>query len=169
MSFEINILVVGQKAPVSLPFDTELLLRNEIEHPDIGRYFAIWPLFMQTDGILYSIGRDPFGGVLEAFSVCDSDFEHPLPWSKDTDWIPADVRDCLTPLIINPSELNDVLRITSFLLDSSPKKLIMFHTRYQDGDSEIYCGVMEKDIFLKKLSHQELYFNICYIIKTERP
>ncbi len=41
MSFEINILVVGQKAPVSLPFDTELLLRNEIEHPDIGRYFAI--------------------------------------------------------------------------------------------------------------------------------
>ena len=165
MSYEINVLVVGQNAPAKVPFETSICVLNECDNkPEIARYFEIWPFFMQTSGVLYSLGRMRYGDFFSALPICDSDFDHPLAPNSDTSWIPDEARECITPFIVFKDEICELERILSFLLDCSPQKLMMFHTRYQDGDTEIICGVMKKEQFFEKLERQELYFNVCYIV-----
>lgn len=172
MSFEINVLVVGQKEPAKLPFSTDILVENETD-PYFRRYTRMWPFFMQTEGVLYSLGRcdpdldiddpDPIT-TFSALSICDSDFEHPLPEIPHTEWIPKRTREDLTSLIIFEKDVAELKKILAFLLHSSPKKLMMFHTRYQCHDKEIICGVIKRDQFFKLLEAGKLCFNVCYIV-----
>jgi len=166
MSFEINVIVEGQDQPVKLPFSTSILVENEVDQSEeIARYFEYWPFVMQTKGVLYSLGRMQPGGFFSALSICDSDFAHVLPVTPDTDWIPEEIRENLTSLIIFDDSLKEVEQILSFLLESSPKRMIMFFTRYQGGEHDIICGVMEKGAFFKRMEEGRLYFNTCYIVK----
>lgn len=171
MSYEISVLVVGQKEPAKLPFSTDILVENE-SNPFFGRYGKIWPFSMQTKGILYSLGRcdpewddDPDRIItFSAFSICDSDFEHPLPKIPHTEWIPKRIREDLTPLLIYEKDIAELKKILTFLLHSSPKKLMMFYTRYQCHDKEIICGAIKRDKFFKLLEAGKLCFNVCYIV-----
>lgn len=165
MSYEINILVVGQDSPVELPFQTSICIKNEYDNErTVGRYFEICPFFMQTKGTLYSLGRMYPGNFFSALSICDSDFSKPIILSASTSWIADEARECLTPFIVFREQIDELEKILSFLLDSSPQKQIMFHTRYQGGDTEIICGVIDKMRFFERLERQELYFNVCYIV-----
>lgn len=165
MSYELHVLVVGQTTPVMPPFPISFRIENEIDHPNkAGRYYDMWPFFMQTQGVMYSLGRLIADYFLSALTICDADFDQEFVPDANTDWIPPEAQECLHPLYIFENQFEELKRVLSFLLDSSPKKLMMFHTRYQGGDTEIICGSLERDVFFKKLQKRELYFNVCYIV-----
>ena len=124
MSYEMKVLVVGQEQPISLPFSSSILLENEFIYDRyFGRYFKICPFFMQTNGILYSLGRcdsddDPEDPYLSfsALSICDSDFDHPLPKTPYTHWIPEEALYDLTPLYVFEKDIAEVEKILSFVI-----------------------------------------------------
>jgi hypothetical protein len=44
MSFELNILSVGQKEVTRFRENMSIIIKNEVEDEDEARYFEIWPL-----------------------------------------------------------------------------------------------------------------------------
>ena len=101
MSYEINVLVVNQEHPVTLPFESSVILQNEVDNADfIGRYLKIWPFFSATKGILYSLLQqwldDDYYG---AYPFCDSLFEtEEQPVAPP--WVTEEALGDMTPLII---------------------------------------------------------------------
>ena len=58
MSFEINIISINQEIPVHINFNSQIILRNELENNEESRYTQIWPFFSNTKGILYSLVQE---------------------------------------------------------------------------------------------------------------
>ena len=48
MSFEINIISINQEIPVHINFNSQIILRNELENNEESRYTQIWPFFSNT-------------------------------------------------------------------------------------------------------------------------
>lgn len=165
MSYEINILCVGQTAPMDCrPSGFEL--KNEVQDPALaGRYADIWPVFSSTAGILYTAGKEwDCGGIWNAFPLCDSDFERPVPRDTLPGFLPEGVADCLTPLLIRPQYLPGLEDVVRRLAEASPRKTILFQTRYQGGDWELFCGAVMVDAFLRRMREGRLLFNVCYLV-----
>jgi len=53
--------------------------------------------------------------------------------------------------------------ICRFLVKCSPNRTIMFQSRYQGGDHEIICGVININKFFSLLNRKKILFNTCYI------
>lgn len=165
MSYEINVLVVNQEHPVTLPFESSVILQNEVDNADfIGRYLKIWPFFSATKGILYSLLQqwldDDYYG---AYPFCDSLFEtEEQPVAPP--WVTEEALGDMTPLIIKENAMNDVKRIIQYLLDISPNGFIMFQSRYQCNDTEVIMGTITISQFFEYLENKQIMFNTCYII-----
>lgn len=165
MSYEINILCVGQTAPIDCrPAGFEL--KNEVEDEVLAaRYADIWPVFSSTAGILYTAGKEwDCGGMWGAFPLCDSDFEHPVPQDALPSFLPEGVADRLTPLLLHPQYLPGLEDVVRRLVKASPRKTILFQTRYQGGDWELFFGTMTVDAFLRRMREGQLLFNLCYLV-----
>ena len=167
MSYELNIISVGQEKAVSISSESGLLLRNETECEEVRRYFKIWPVFCHTKGILYSIEKEVWEGYFSSFPVCDGDFEHPVDPGLLPDYLEEEARENLTPLIIAPQYYSEVERFIQILIQGSPQKTILFLARYEGGDYEIFSGAYTTSQFLQKLRTNQILFNVCYIV-TER-
>ena len=171
MSFEINIVSVGQESSIEYEGKSGLCLFNEIVEKDynkdyIGRYHTIWPVFSYISGILYSLmtyeDSGPWG-----FPICTSDFKVPHSVGIAFPFLPVEVAENLTGLIIKEKFIPDIFEVVSLLIEDSPKKTILFQTRYQDGDFEVMLGTFRKSDFLKKLQAEQLLFNVCYLVTED--
>lgn len=166
MSYEINIISVGQTEPTSEYCPQGVELKNEIaDEGFVSRYTELWPVFSGTEGILYSVGAEwDCGGVWNAFPLCDSEFERPLPRDSVPGFLPRRAADCLTPLILYPRYLPGVENIVRRLVQDSPRKTILFQSRYQGGDWELFYGALPVEEFLRRLREGRLLFNVCYLV-----
>ena len=163
MSFEINVISVGQSKLTKFRDDISIVVENEIEHDP--RYFEIWPFMCQTKGIWYTLGVI-YRGLFSAVPICATDYDIsynslPIPY-----WISDEsVKGSLTPLIIKESYKKELKEILELLINESPNKTIMFHTRYQCPDYEVIQGVISFDNFWTQLELKKLLFNVCYIVR----
>ncbi|BCJ92677.1 hypothetical protein acsn021_02460 [Anaerocolumna cellulosilytica] len=164
MSYDINVLCMNQDNVSVLPFASEIELRNEIDFPNLGRYYSVWPFMCKSKGIWYSIGKDN-DGYFNPMSIVDADFDNIIENSYIPYWVSDDeVKSNIKPLIVNAEYKNDFMRIIEFLLKQSPSRTIMFLGRYQGGEKEIVYGVLERQEFIKLLIQSKVLFNVCYII-----
>lgn len=166
MSYEINIISVGQTVPSSNDQAFNILVYNEVEHHEIQRYFKIWPLFSSTSGVLYSIGQN-LHGFFSSFPICDSDFESDIAPDLIPEFLPLNVKHNMTPLIIYEQYYEDVERVIRMLIQDSPLKTILFQTRYQGGDYEVFYGVLTASQFFERLKEHTILFNVCYIVRDD--
>lgn len=166
MSFEINILSVGQKTPVFFLGRSGLMLRNERTCADVRRYFKIWPVFSHTEGILYSADVEEKPGFYWSFPVCDSDSEAGPPRDLP-EWIPPETASNLTPLLIRDVYNGDLEAAVDLLIRTSPAGTVLFQTRYQDGDREVLSGTLKKTDFFRRLRTRRLLFNVCYAVTED--
>lgn len=166
MSYEINVIAVGQKAPPSSISYSNILVYNEIENQEIQRYFKIWPLFSYATGILYSLGQD-MGGFFSSYPICDSDFESKTVSDMIPEFLPPDIKQNMTPLIIYEQYYADVERAIKVLIQDSPIKTILFQTRYQGGDYEVFYGTLTASQFFERLKAHTILFNVCYIVRDD--
>lgn len=163
MSYELNIISVGQEKVTRFREDINIEILNEIE--DEPRYFEIWPYMCQTKGIWYTLGVI-YKGFFNAVPICESQYDIdqeslPIPY-----WITDEsVRQELSPLIIKERYKNEFKEIIEKLIEESPEKTIMFHSRYQCKDCEIIQGVLTLENFWYQLDSQKILFNTCYIIR----
>lgn len=165
MSYEINVIVVGQECPEKLPLLPTIMVKNEIENQDIGRYAEIWPTFSTTKGILYSLGNYGDYSFFSALGLCDSDFDCTLPERGFPYWLSAQDKENLTPLIIkNNNILQELVQIIEILLKTSPQNRLLFQTRYQGGDTEVVFGTIQLKDFFSMLTKKQVLFNVCYIL-----
>lgn len=164
MSYDLNILVLNQKNPSKIPFESSINVLNEVHDYSGKRYHSIWPFMTRGNGIWYSLVKDLDG--LSYASFCDSDFEAdekdlPIPyWITDSSIIYN-----LTPLIVEQEYRSEFEKIVLFLLRESPIRTIMLLARYQGGDEEIICGMLSVKDFMGILDQGKILFNVCYIIK----
>ena len=166
MSYEINVIVIKQKEPVHIANLSKILLQNETENIGVKRYAEIWPFFSNTPGILYSLVTEINEDCFSALKICDSDFEI-IPKDDSFQWISEDIKENLTPFIVNDKFYDEFVNIVCYLLESAPHKRILFQTRYQGGDEEVVLGVVKIKHFLDMLSNKQILFNVCYIIEMD--
>lgn len=167
MSYEINLIAIGQKSPVHLKSVNRVLLHNEIEHDEVNRYAEIWPFFSNTKGILYSLVEEINEGYYSSFTLCDSDFHVLVPEKMLPYWITEEAKEYLTPFIINDDLYEEVINIIGYVLECTPQKRILFQTRYQGGDNEIILGSVKLSKFKKMLKQKQILFNVCYILESD--
>lgn len=164
MSYDLNILVQNQEKPSILPFQSLIKMVNEKNDKMAKRYHSIWKYMTQSKGIWYSLVKEN-KGVFNAFPICDSDFGADKESIKIPYWIiDENIKYNLTPLIIYKEYKSDFEKIIRFLIRQSPNRTIMFLARYQGGEHEIVCGVLNYKEFLVLLNERMILFNICYII-----
>ena len=165
MSYDINVLVIGQESPSEMPNNTRIELINEFEEP--LRYKDMWSFMSHSKGIWYCLG------IMESewfnsMSIVDADFDKEQADIQVPYWVEdEDVKSNLKPLIVNDKYKTEFSNIIRFLIKQSPTKTIMFLTRYQGGEKEIICGVISFEEFNLLLNKNEILFNTCYIINEE--
>lgn len=164
MSYDLKLLVTKQERLYHTDFQSSIQLKNEIED-EFCRYKEIWPFMTGTDGVWYSMVKES-NGLLDAYTICDSDFEKD---ERDIDmpyWIEdEDVKYDLTPLIIRQEYREDFEKIVRNLINTSKTKTIMILASYQSNNKEIVCGTISFTEYLKLLDEGKILFNICYIIR----
>ncbi|MCI1695607.1 hypothetical protein [Aneurinibacillus aneurinilyticus] len=164
MSYDLEVLVVNQANPVSIPFLKSIEVLNEIDDNIVMRFKGTWKLMSQTKGVWYSLVKED-DGIKNAFLLCDSDFEIetkelPIPYWIDNE----DVIYNLTPLIIRKEFMDEFETTLEFLVKQSPCNTLMFLPRYQGGDYEIIQGTISLNNFIKHLKNNKILFNVCYVI-----
>lgn len=164
MSYSINILVPNAVEPIYPTFPSSIILKNEIDDEFFKRYSDIWPFFSSISGIVYSLVQEMFEEYYGSFPLCESDFECCLGKERLPFELSEDVRENLTTFLVKTEYFEDFIMLIHFLLVTSPNKKIMFHTRYEGGDTEIILGVIKWDKFVNMLKEKQIYFNICYIV-----
>lgn len=163
MSFEINVISIGQSKLTQFRDNISILVKNEIEHDP--RYFEIWPFMCQTEGIMYTLGVIN-RGLFDAVPICATDYDNSTDSLPIPHWISDEsVKESLTPLIIKEPYKKELKEILKLLINESPNKTIMFHTRYQCPDYEVIQGVISFDNFWTQLELKKLLFNVCYIVR----
>lgn len=167
VSYEINILAINQEQPIHLQSQGEILLHNERDNYEVNRYAEIWPFFSHAKGILYSIVTEFNEGFYSSYKLCDSDFEATVPDYLLPIWISEDAKYNITPLLIKDDMQKDFIKIVQKILESSPQKRVLFHSRYQGGDEEIILGTIKMSKFINMLINKEIMFNICYILEND--
>lgn len=163
MSYEINIISVGQTKLSSSYHPTQFHLINEYENEEIFRYYRIWPVFSYTAGILYSLVKE-VDGWISSFPLCDADFGAFVSPDLIPQFLSEEAKDNLDPLIIYPQYYSEVEKCIRMLIHDSPQKTILFLSRYEGGDYEIFAGALTISQFLQRLRKREILFNICYIV-----
>jgi hypothetical protein len=164
MSFELNIISLGQCKVTKFRENISIIVENEIEN-DEARYFEIWPFMCKAEGIWYTLGVI-YRGFFNAVPICASDFDSNINSLPIPEWITDEsVKESLTPLIIKEPYKKEFKEIIELLINDSPQKTIMFHSRYECPDHEIIQGVMSLDNFWSLLEQKKILFNICYIIR----
>ncbi len=165
MSYEINLLVVNQDQPSTIPYLSRIEVINEVEDEMELRLNNTWNFMSKTNGIWYSLVKEE-DGIKNAFLLCTSDFDSdskvlPLPfWINDEDVIYN-----LTPLIIYREYVDEFEKILKFLVKQT--NTLMFLARYQGGDHEITQGTISLSNFIQHLKNKKILFNVCYIITCD--
>jgi hypothetical protein len=158
MSYDINILVIGQETPSILPF-------GDIKYTFKAPKYETWQYIYLLKGVWYSLGMEE-DNIFNAMPFCDSNFDVeeqnlPIPyWVKDEDVIYH-----LTPLIIKKPYIKEFKNILNSLLNESPEKKLLFLARYQGGNQEIIEGMVSLSQFNGLLECEKILFNVCYIIR----
>jgi hypothetical protein len=164
MSYEIVIVAIGASNPCHLSYLTNLELKNEIEHPDIGRFQSNWPFMSGTKGLWYSIGVTD-DGWFNPMSIIDIDFDTEVDYRILPYWIEdEDVRSNVKQIILTPEYVSDIEMTLKKLIESSPQQTIYFLCRFQGGDNEMVQGVLGLEQFETMLKESEICSNICYVI-----
>ena len=167
MSYDLNVIVMNQKNPVKLPFESKIEVHNEFDNYGAKRYHSIWSYMTQTRGIWYSLLKEK-NGLFNAYEICDSDYEIEENKIDMPYWIyNEDIKYNLTPLIIREDYKNDFEKIIKYLIDQSPIKTIMLLARYQSTEHEVVCGVLTLNEFKELLNKGKILFNVCYIIRGD--
>lgn len=160
MSYDVNILVLGQEMPSILPFHSNI--KYDLKVPK----YETWQYIYQLKGIWYYLGMTE-DNLFNAMPFCDSNFkvkeeETPIPyWVENEDTIYH-----LTPLFIKKPYLEEFKRILTFFVMESPEKMVLLLARYQGGNQEIVQGVLSLNQFFKLLECEKILFNVCYIIRN---
>lgn len=163
MSYDLNIIVLSQKTPATIPFKSSIDIEN-IKR-GTSRYKDMWSFMALTKGVWYCLGKKD-EGWFDAFSIIDADFDACLEDKLLPYWvIDDDVKSNLKPLVVYEKYKEDFDKILKFLLEQSPDKTMMFMARYQGGEHEIICGVLTLEEFKALLNQSKILFNTCYIIK----
>jgi hypothetical protein len=165
MPFELNIICVGQEKVIHFREGLNIIVENEIEHGE-SRYAEIWPFMCKTKGIWYTLGVI-YSGFFNAVPICGSIFDINPQSLPIPHWITDEaVKESLTPLFIKEAYKNEFKEILEMILNDSPQKTIMFHSRYQCPDYEIIQGILSLEEFWSKLESNKILFNVCYIIRN---
>ncbi len=156
MSFDLRVLVVGQKKPIKYNTRIQIIVEMQGKINVINR-----PFLSVLNGVLYSLGTTK-EGIFNAMRLIDTEFEET---DKIPYWIKDDgVKSNLTDLSFLDDYREDLIDLLMQMTISSPNNLIIIWPRYQSGDREIYYGSMTLMEFIDALDNGELLFNVCYII-----
>ncbi len=156
MSFDLRVLVVGQKKPIEYNTRIQIIVEMQGKINVINR-----PFLSVLNGVLYSLGTTK-EGIFNAMRLIDTEFEET---DKIPYWIKDDgVKSNLTDLSFVDEYREDLIDLLKQMTTSSPNNLILIWPRYQSGDREIYYGSMTLMEFIDALDNGELLFNVCYII-----
>lgn len=167
MSYEIQLLCVGQDKPLANKKLSNCFLLNEVEDEGFGRYHTIWPVFSHVRGILYNVVIED-DSYYWSFPICDGLFEHELDLRDIPAFVPTLITEAdLTPLFIKDAYMESVIEAIDLLLSASPVRTVLFQTRYQGYDHEVMVGTIPRTAFVERLKRQEILFNVCYIIAED--
>lgn len=159
MSFDLQILIKGQKKPSKFQSNIEII--NETQ--EILRYSCMWEFMSSIEGVMYSIGKTE-DGLFNALPIIDTNFKFHRYYPY---WIEnRDVLSNLTPLFFKEKYEHHLKKLIIQMINESPVKTILFFTRYQGGEKEIICGVLSLDEFFENLNKKKILFNVCYIIQA---
>lgn len=161
MSYDINLLVVGQKEPSIVADISSIKIISELTEQ--LRYYEIWRFMTRTEGIWYNIGID-LEGTFSALPLLNAEFDskvHLIPY-----WIDGneDIKSNLVPLGIKPRYKKEVEKLLESLVNESPVQTVYFMARMQGGDDEVICGTLSLDDFWNLHDTGRILFNVCYII-----
>lgn len=162
MSYDLNILVLEQDKPVSLPFSSNIGVLNESQEE--LRYHSIWSFMSQSRGSWYCLGHSD-GHLFNALAILEAGFDiEPSTYLKPYWIIDEQVKSEMVPLNIATNFLVDFKKIMSFLINQSPINTVMFLARFQGHDKEVLCGVISLQEFWNLMEEGGILFNVCYVI-----
>ena len=160
MSFDLKILILGQKEPKDFHSSIEVIDENQEQL----RYQYIWRFMSSMEGIMYSLGKTD-ESMFNAMPLIDTSFESPKDYPY---WITdEDILSNLTPMSLHKKYEDELKQLLKQMIQYSPINMIMFMTRYQGGDTEIICGTVSMNKFLNYIKKDKILFNVCYIIKGD--
>ena len=160
MSYELNILVVGQDNHTNIPFNTTIELLNESQ--DDLRYHDIWGFMTAREGMWYSLGTYNESGF-SALRILDADFD--IEYEAYPYWINDELKSNLVPMLVRAEYRRDLEEIVQTLITFSPLKTVYVMARMQGGDDEVVCGVLSRQQFWALHDENKILFNVCYILK----
>lgn len=166
---ELSVLCLYQEKISRFRSDLRVVVKNEREDGN-PRYQTIWPFLNQTKGILYHLGV--FEGLIyTARPLCNSYFDVEngsffLPDRLRDNWIGD--KKYFQPMFLEPEYQEEIREILLQLIEDSPKKMILFHTRivFDREQEEVIEGVIPFEIFWRALLEEQLLANVCYIVRA---
>lgn len=163
MSCDLNILVIDQEKPSTLPFQSTIEVIDESNEK--LRYRASWRYMTSTKGSWYCLGHtdDP---CFNAYSILEADLDTDIKNRFLPYWVDNEkIRSNLIPCSIVKEYAEDFFRILSYLVEQSPVRTIMFLAKLQSNDEEIICGVLSLEQFCSLHNQGKILFNVCYLIR----
>ncbi len=160
MSYDLNIVVVGQENPASISFETGIELLDETK--EALRYHDIWGFMTATHGMWYALGTFN-DGDFSALYILDPDFDTPSDVSPY--WVSDNLKSNLVPLRVRSEYRQDLEKILQILMARSPLKTLYFTARVQPGDDEIVSGTLSLEQFWELHDKKQILFNVCYILR----
>jgi len=165
MSYNLEIMVLGQKDAKVVPIKSKIKVYHEFERENWKvRASDTWKFMSYQPGVWYSMGIIDEDDWFWAFDLLDTDFDKLINqdrynWINDKDYL-----ENITPLRVKKQYFADFKKILEYLIDLSPIKTIMMYARYQGGDEEIIQGPIPFEKYMEMLQKDEIPFNVCSII-----
>jgi hypothetical protein len=163
MSYDLEVLVIGQKEQIKSDTDSIVKTISEFEKKPL-RFNDMWSFMTNQEGIWYSLGLEE-DDLLWTQNLLETDFNKGInqkcyTWIEDTEYL-----ENITPLRVKKKYLIDYEKTLKCLLSYSPINMIMVLARYQGGDEEIIQGPIRFEKYIDMLQNDEIPFNVCSIIR----
>jgi len=123
------------------------------------RYYGLWKFITSANGKWYDLTKyeNEVGGT----SLCNHIQKE---FKSHIHWIDGEKLDCITPFRIDSAYQDSFVAILKHLLSASPVKMLYVLARYQSLEKEVVIGSLTIDEYMKLMSKEKIYANICYIL-----
>lgn len=164
MSYDLNVLIIGQDKPSLITLNSSIEIINEREQT--LRYHDTWLYMKKTRGIWYCLGKYD-DGIFNALPILEADFEADSNKLPIPDWIDDELKSNYKPMIVVKEYKEELFKIIKFMIEQSPIKTIMLLSRFQCYDQEIIYGVLNVNKFIELCCDGKILFNVCYLIRKD--
>lgn len=177
MPFDFNILCLMQKKKKGIPFVSSFsVITNHKKPTDFPKeYHRKWLFMNSCYGYWYYLipANVKFGDqFLGVYDMCDDVCRTDV--SKRNQFLPKRLRKYASKELhqivsIKEEYFEDFCRVIDYYLEESPVKMIVFLARCGNQASgeelDLITGVIPKKTFINMILHEDIVFNMCYIIR----